>query len=141
NGWQPGVALGAHPVSNDHGERLTAELARFLLGHDHDCRRAVGDLRGVAGGDGAVALERGSQLRERLRRGVRPDAFVTRDTHRLAAPGRQSHGHDLIAESATLPRAMRSLMRPRRPFVLVLAGDLELAVHLVRALAHVLLGE
>ena len=138
---QPGVALGAHPVSDHLGEWLAAELARFLPGHHHHCRRAVRDLRSVACGDRAVALERRSQLRERLRRRVRPDAFVARDRHRFAAPRRHGHCNDLFAERAILPGTMRSLMRSRRPLILILTRDLELAVHLVRALAHVLLGE
>ncbi len=55
--------------------------AQFLglgLGHDHHRARAVGDLRGRTGGDGAVLGERGAQSRQLLGGGVGADALVRR---------------------------------------------------------------
>ena len=54
------------------------EPQRFGLLARHQQHRggAVGDLRGVAGGDAAVGLERRLELGERLERRVRPDALV-----------------------------------------------------------------
>ena len=41
----------------ERGERLVAERARLLLAHEQDGRGAVGERRGVAGGERAVLRE------------------------------------------------------------------------------------
>ena len=61
------------------GPRAEAELVGLLLAHDQHGGGAVGDLRGVAGGDLAVGLERRLQVGERLDGGAGADALVGGD--------------------------------------------------------------
>ena len=69
------------PISASHVE---AELLGLGLAHHDDGAGAVGDLRGGAGGDGAVLAERRAQLAERLGGGVAADALVLADDDRVA---------------------------------------------------------
>ena len=74
---RPGPA--AHRVGDDAAEDRQAVLLRGLaLGQD-DRARAVGELRGVAGGGRAALLERGRELGEALQRRVRAEGVVLGD--------------------------------------------------------------
>ena len=61
------------PISASHSR---PELLGLGLAHHDDGAGAVGDLRGRAGGDGAVLGERRAQLAQRLGGGVAADALV-----------------------------------------------------------------
>ena len=84
-----------HRDGVDPGQRGQPELGRARRRHDQQGGRAVGDLRGVAGGDDAVLLEGGLEPGERLDRRAGPDALVL--AHRTAG---RVHGDDLLVEEA-----------------------------------------
>ena len=90
------------------GERPVAERRRLLLRHQQHGRGAVGERRGVAGGDRAVAaVEHRLSAGQRLERGVGADAVVARDrlVHRGAAePGRDLRGRAGRRRSAAAAR-------------------------------------
>jgi len=53
-------------IVTEVGKWLVAELEGLLLGHDQGCRGTIGQVRSVAGGDGAVGLDEGG-FERRLR--------------------------------------------------------------------------
>ena len=59
---------GVHAGGGDPGQRLDAELGDAVLVGEQQRRRAVGELGGVAGGDGAVVAERRLEPGQRLER-------------------------------------------------------------------------
>ena len=63
-------------VGDEAGEGTNAELARAAGFHEDGGGGAVGGLRGVAGGDGALRVEGGLELGEGLGGGVGAGAFV-----------------------------------------------------------------
>ena len=80
------------------GQRAPAQRARRDLAVvTSSARGAVGDLRGVARGDGAALLERRPQPGQHLQRRARPDALVLRSRSRRPRLGR--------AQSRTAPSA------------------------------------
>mmetsp|Transcript_1505 Transcript_1505/g.4691 ORF Transcript_1505/g.4691 Transcript_1505/m.4691 type:complete len:254 (-) Transcript_1505:821-1582(-) len=77
-------------VRDDAAERGAAELRSHRLRGDHHGSGAVVDARRVAGGHGAVLLERGAELAELLRGGAgcrKESGFVSSSQH--AAPARR----------------------------------------------------
>ena len=95
-----------------------------LLAHDQHGGGAVGDLRGVAGGDDALGVEGRLELGERLDGGVGADALVGADHavdgHDLAgllvaAAGRDRQ--DLAVEAALVAGARGPLLRGGRELV------------------------
>ena len=125
---------GGHGPGAHERQRLAALGARLLLGHQQHRRRAVGQRRGVAGGDAAVPLvEGGRQRGERLERGVPAQQVVA--AHRVVAR-RDEHGAGLLAEPAVLGRRPGVPVRGERDPVLLVAGDAVLLRHLLGGLAH-----
>src|ERR1019366_10504164 len=85
-------------------------------------RTAVDDAAGVAGGDGAVFLERGRQLRQNRERCLRPHVIVS--FHELYALARLDlDRHDLVGEAACLPRLVGELLAAEREGVLLVPRD------------------
>ena len=117
------VGAGDHAVGADLGQPLQAELLGLGLAHHHDGAGAVGDLRGGAGGDGAVLGERRAQRAERLGGGVAAHALVLGDHDRVALALRDRDRHDLVVEDAVLPGLGGLLVRGGRELVLLLAGQ------------------
>src|SRR5215203_1725796 len=106
---QARVGAGNHGVRTDLGEVVETELLGLGLAHHDDGAGAVGDLRGRAGGDGAVLGDR-AEAGERLDGGV-------------GAEGRDGHRHDLLVEQAILLSRGRALVRLGREGVLLLTGE------------------
>src|SRR5438034_538352 len=117
-----GVTLAAAAAQRGRAE-LAAEVLRLLAAGDDHGGGAVGDLRRVAGGDGAVLRERRLQLAQRLRGGARADAFVGVDQDRLALALRNAHRRDLGGEAALLDGGGRPLVALGRELVLGLPGE------------------
>src|SRR6266540_909005 len=110
-------------VRPDEGEGLISERPRRFVAHQQDRRGAVGEGRGVRGGNAAVAaIEDGLELRHLLERRVASDAVVLRDD-RLAGTGGKP-GHDLRREPAVGRALRRQLVAAQRPAVLLLARDM-----------------
>src|SRR5262245_34919812 len=118
---------------DDPRTRLEAERLRLLALHQQHGGGSVRDLRRVAGGDLAVLLEGGLQLRERLQAGVGPDALI--GDVGVAVDGERD---DLALEAALLSRLVGELVGPQADLVELGAGDLPLVGdHLGRnALGH-----
>ena len=89
---------------------------------------AVVHARRVAGGRRALGVEDRLQRGELLERGVAPRALVD---------GQVADRDDLVREPALVDRLDRALVRAKRPAVLLLARDPELAAHERRLLDHV----
>ncbi len=70
-----GIAAGGGE-GDEAGEAADAELRGAFGGHDDRGGGAVGGLRRVAGGDGAVGVEDGLEFGEGFERGVGARAFV-----------------------------------------------------------------
>ena len=70
-----GLAAGNRPAL-EQAHRLKAALLGFLGFHDHDRRRAVGELRRVARGDEFVRAFDRRKLGEALERGVGAIALI-----------------------------------------------------------------
>ncbi len=127
-----------HAEAHELGDRRDAERLGLGRRHDHDRRGAVGDLRRVAGGDGAVLGERGAQSAERLRGRARSHAFVGVDQDRVALALRDLDRRDLLGESAFLHRGGGALVALGRDVVLHVARDAaDLAGVALGAGAHV----
>src|SRR6266536_3393607 len=122
-------------VRPDEGEGLISERPRRFVAHQQDRRGAVGEGRGVRGGNAAVAaIEDWLELRHLLERRVASVAVVLRDD-RLAGTGGKP-GHDLRREPAVGRALRRQLVAAQRPAVLLLARDMVFLRHLLRRLAH-----
>src|SRR5690606_25513423 len=90
-------------VGPDDRLRLVAEAAGGLLLHEDQGGGTVGERRGVAGGDGAVAAVAGRfQPGELLERRVGPREGVA--LHHLLVSGRDRKRHHLGVVYALLPR-------------------------------------
>jgi hypothetical protein len=122
-------------VGDDAGERLgVVGRGPLVAGHDHGAG-AVVDARAVAGGVGAVRVER-RQLGQDLEAGLAPRRLVDLD-HVLALLGLDRDRHDLLGQAAVVGGVDRALVRAQRPAILVLTRDAELAGHERRLLDHV----
>ncbi len=115
-------------MAEDPRQRLDPAPLRPLLRADDDARAAVCDPGSIAGGRRALRVEHRTKRGERLERRVPADALVRGDL---------SDGDDLVIEPARVLRGRRALVRARRPCVLVLAGDPEIARDDRRLLDHV----
>ena len=111
--WQTACRL-----TDDPHERGDAETLGSIGGHHDERRRAIVDRRGVAGGDGAVLLERGLQSGERLGGCVGSNRLVAVDPQRLALLLRDHNRQDLVMEVARLCRRRRLLVTERRVCIL-----------------------
>src|SRR5680860_43148 len=108
---QSGVGPGDLARSTDLRQPLETELLGLGLAHHHDRARAVGDLRGGAGSDGAVLGEGGTELAKRLRGGVGTDPLVLGDNDRFTAALRDLDRDNLVVEHAILPGLRGALVR------------------------------
>ena len=110
DGWwsSDGFGPGHLAVADQLAERGEPELVGLGLGHDDDRRAAVGDLGGVAGGDGAVLVERRAQLAQRLGGRLGPHALVGVDHQRVALALGHLTG---TISSANLPSLMAAAAR------------------------------
>ena len=119
------------------GDRLDPELLGLRPRHHDDGRAAVGDLRGVAGGDAAVAVEGGPQTGEGLDRGAGPDPLVSFDDDRVALALGDLDRLDL-GEAPFLRRVRGAFVALRREVVHGVARDATVRLcRPLRALAHV----
>ena len=119
-------------LRDDRGQRLEpAPLRELLRAHD-DAGGAVVDAGRVAGRDRPFGIHRGLQGGELLERRVAAHRLVGRHL---------ADGNDLVVEAARVLRRRGALVRAKRPRVLVLARDAELAGDLGRLLHHVQLVE
>ena len=97
----------ARGVGDDAGQRLGPQLLGGAARADHQGRGAVAERRGVAGRHRAALAEGRLQLRQPLRRRLRPQPFVAADT---SSPWRRCR------PSPARPRPRRRRApRPRRP--------------------------
>src|SRR6478735_6799959 len=103
-GEQRRVGTGHHAEAHELGDRGAAELLGLVAAHHDQRSRAVGDLRGVAGGDGAVLGERRPQAGEGLGGGLGTHALVLEDHHRVALALGHRHRDDLVGETTLLHR-------------------------------------
>ncbi len=122
---------------DDARQRLDAAFLGALGRHQNDCRGAVIDAGGIAGGDRAVLLESGPKSGQRFDRGVRLRMLVGID-HDLAFTGLDGDRHDLVGESARVHRRAGLPLRGHGEFILLFAGDLELLRDVLRSVAHVI---
>ena len=115
-GLQGGVRAADHAVGADLGQPGQAQLLGLGPAHHHHRAPAIGDLRGRAGGDGAVPVEGRAQPAQALGGGVGAHALIGREGDRLALALRDLHRDDLGVEQAVLGRAPRPSggRRPRR---------------------------
>ena len=90
----------------------------------------------LPGGDGAVRVEGGPQLAQRLDGGLRANALVGVDDDRVALPLGDGHGHDLLGELPVLDGGRRPFVGQGGELVLPLAGDTVGAVVPLGAEAH-----
>ena len=112
-----------------------------VLGGQHHARRAVVDLRRVAGGDRPALAEHRLELGQALQRGVGPRPLVDLHHRRLAAPGPgRPHRHDLAVEASLVACGHGAAVGLQREAVLVGPGDLVALGHVLRRLAHPLGG-
>ena len=110
--------------------RSQTQLVGLLLAHDQRGRGAVGDLRGRAGGDLAVGLERRLQSGQRLHRRAGADALVTCDelagldqVAGLLVEPLLHHTDDLVVEASLLGGLQRPALGLHAEGVEVLAAD------------------
>src|SRR6476620_11297928 len=139
---QRGVGTGDDTVGTDLGEPGQAQLLRLGLAHHDHGGGAVGDLRGGPGRDRAVLAEGRTEPPQALRGGVRPDPLVGPELDRVALALRDRDRHDLVVEEAVLPRLRGELVAARGVLVLLVPGELQVAlVGLLGQQAHRLVGE
>ncbi len=110
-------------------------LHRRLRGQDQR-RRAVVEPGRIAGGDRAVWREQGLQRGQDLRRCVGPGVLVALERGGLALGVGRLDGHDLLGEEARSLRGRRAGLAPGGEGVLVGAGDLVVAGHVLARLRH-----
>src|SRR5262249_6345716 len=120
--------VGHIALGQDGRKRFEAAALGELLRTDDNAAGAVVDARHLAPGRGPLWIEHGLQLRQRLDRGVAARPLVG---------GEVAYGHDLALEEAVVLRLDGALVRAKRPQVLLLARDPELARDERRLLDHV----
>ena len=131
-GIDRGVGVGAQVA-----ERLEPERLRLLLAHHQQRRGAVGERRGVAGGDGAVLA-----IEHRLELGRAPRAWCPRGrgcpwSAALSYVGGTATCITSSSKTPVLPGARRRCWcEASAMLVLLAARDAVLLGHLLGALAH-----
>ena len=139
-----GFARGDREAAID-AHRLDAELAGAFGAHEERHGGAVGELRGVAGGHGAVFLERRGQARQTVEGGRRTVAFVAvhRDVHvaffarlPVGLEHRGGHRRDLLGHPTRFRRRRVTLLALQGVHVLHLARHLVAARHDFRRVTH-----
>ena len=135
-GQQRVVGPGDHAVADDLAERRDAELLGLVGRHHDDGAAAVGDLRRVPGGDGAVLVEGGLERAERLGRRAGAHALVGVDQQRVALALGHLHRDDLLGQAALLGGGRGLLVARGGEGVLALPGDADLVVVLLGGEAH-----
>ena len=122
--------------AGDARQRTEAPRLHAALRRQHQRGATVVDVGGVARRDGAVLLEGGPQLRERIEaRGLR--VLVGVEAHGIAALRLDLEGHDLLAELPGRLGLQRLLVARRREGVLLLPGDAVPLGHVLGGHAHV----
>ena len=125
------LAAGGDEAAED-AERLEAALGRFLVAHDHAGAGAVGELAGVAGGDGKTFAAHGLEAGKAFSGGLGARTFVLRQGHFLERDGagrlvgdRHLRGdrRELVLELAALLGGRGAALALQRIFVLLLARD------------------
>ena len=101
-GQQRVVRPGHHAVADDLAERRDAQLLGLGRRHHDDGGAAVGDLRRVARGDGAVLGEGRPQLAQRLGRRLGPHTLVGVDQSGSPLRWGTCTGDDLFGQPAVL---------------------------------------
>src|SRR5438093_436834 len=101
-------------VSDERGERLGPELARFLLGSDHERSGTVVDPRRVAGGDAAVLTKRGLE---------RSKLLGTRIGTRMLVAYDAVDRNELVVETPCFRRSRPTALRLQRELILFLTRD------------------
>ena len=127
---------GHHAVADDLAQRRDPELLGLGGRHDDDGAAAVGDLRRVPGGDGAVLVEGGLQRAQRLRRRARAHTLVGVHQERVTLALGHLHRDDLLGQATLLGRRRGLLVAGRREGVLALARDADLGVVLLGREPH-----
>ncbi len=152
SGFLPELANGVHRGHHDPrriqsagglgdnaGERLLAKLLRHARAGDDQGRRAVVHAGCVAGGHGAVLLERGFELAQDFDGRVLARAFVLLEQDHLALLlAGNFDGNDLVLEAALLDRRDGLAMRVDGVLVLLLARDLVFVGDVLAGVAHVI---
>ena len=121
---------------HDARQRSESQFAQFLLAHQHQRRRAVGDAAGVAGGDAAGLGKHRRQLGHGFQRYLGAHVLVLIQPRDVALFVGAFDGNHFRLEAA-LGRGVRgSLVTLERVLVLLLARDLVLLGQQLRRFAH-----
>ena len=124
---------------DDPAERLQIVALHGLLGGEHQPRRAVGDLRGISGGDVAVLpVEKGFELRKILGRRILSNAVIVPVEVSLVVDRRDFRRQTVmrVAECAALLRANDAGVALRGVFVHLAATDPETISDILGRLTH-----
>src|SRR5260221_295670 len=130
------IDAGGRP-GDDARKRLDAALLRLLRGHQHHRRRAVIDARRVASRDGAVLVEGGPQLGQRLHGRAVLRVFVVLNDDIALAPG-DLNWNDLVLEAPGFLRRLGARLRAHGELILLLARDLPALCDVLCGVAHVI---
>ena len=117
------VGSGDHAVGQELTERRDPPTFRRRLRHQHDRAGSIGQLAGVAGGDGSLGIECRSQPTEAGHRRLRTHALVVLDDGWVAAAGGRRDRDDLVGEPALLDRRRSPLVRESGKGILVLPAQ------------------
>ncbi len=120
-GGEPVRLLRVLAVGDDARQRFDAELFSGGCAHQHHGGRAVGNRRGVGGGDGAVLLEGGLERGDLFRHGL-GGGFVGVD-HRVALAAGDGDGRDFPLEAAVFRGGAGAAQRFQRERVLLFARE------------------
>ena len=112
-------------------------LLRLLERHQHDGGGAVIDAAGVGRGDGAVLVESGPQLGDRVEGCAVLDVLVLGRRPSRPCCLLMVTGDDLVLELAGLLGGLGLVLRGNGEAVLLLARDLPLARDVLGRVAHV----
>src|SRR5579859_1158656 len=117
--------------ADDAGERSEPVLLGVILAAHQHGRRAVGERRRGAGGDGAGLREGGFQLSKSGRGRLRTNAAINVDGAVLG-----DDGHDLVREMSGFGRGGSALLAAHRKGFLLLAADVPSGRHVLGGIAH-----
>ena len=121
---------------DDPGQRRDPAAGRGLRRHQDHGGGAVVDPAGVAGGHRAFLVEGRPQLRQALGRGAVLGILVAVDDD-VALSGLDRHRDDLVLEAPGGLGGLGLLLRAGGEGVLLVAGQLPLARHVLGRVAHV----